>query len=1195
MIGATVDQYKIIKALENKIIYEVFLAQHIQTGSSFELHAISPNITMQGSYKEALKNETAGLIALEHPTIIAPLNLLEVEDRLYIVYPYEEAKSLKELYSGNTGQFPIDGLMRIFKDILRGIGYAHSEGYHHFALNLDAIVVNDDGDAKLRGFSKILFHALEEYIGKDDMLSYARYYSPERFNNPNTEDIRSNIFTLGAILYQMATNQPAIEGETVFRIEMAQADPDHRVIPADTLREDLPAGFSEMLTKALEKKPEKRFQNPIEFYQEIEKIESKKRSALFDNDFVKGFGSLDGDTLSNSEDLSSSSSSSFKIEDPFNQNSDFDLGFDFSREDADKQNQASQFDLDKTVKDSSFDPQLLSKGLIDPKPEMKLDSDPFSGDEPSGSVFGGGEDPFAALQSELSPADSEPASDFQQAENPFDSPVDANSDPFAFNMDSGPEPESLGGEQPQMPSFDFDMPSESDQPRPGIELTSSPHGADEMIIERNEAPLQPANSHFESDDGSFQFTAVPDTLSSDGMGFNDPIELNIPKEPEMPPMPSDDDMAAMPSVRRVEQKLQSSLKAANRPRMIGARAVRKKSKLAPVLSALALLAVIALAWFFYNQHTKNKEFDKIRTRIKAHIEERSMKSLNQGKDLVVQALRGSFSSRQIADLEGFQAVIDRALLNNAEEIEGLFDKAREYERQGKRLVDGEMDAFGRYLKIREIDPENQQAEQNMFRIRDLENNQVKKLIEEGDSIVALKKLRVLRNNFANPEIDEEYRVLLNILKQTKGTALESELLKQYKQKKYDALPAIVQQLRMIDPGTEFLKTNLPNMVEKMVKIGESYQEKQRFEKAESVYKAASALAPEDKKIKQKINSVKESANMVRVERAQSRLSDALAGTDLRKQKDAYTALQEIDPGNPMASSAEIAVQEKIDLLRAEADRIRVLGRFKEASEKYQQLYKITGSKDVKKLWLKYKSWTPPAGMVYIPGGRFKIGYNPDRKSRPAHYVTLSPYYVDKFEVTNGDFKAFVDANPQWAPGKISSDLHDANYLKHWKNGAPAPGTQYLPVTNISYYAAKAYARSKGKRLLTEAEWEVAAAGGTTNQKFWWGNSSSATKAVYNKYAKRSPAAVGSFPVNEYGIFEILGNVSEWVQDTYDEDFYKKSQNKKDPVSKAGHIHIHRGGSYKHLGREITVYQRFPEDPRRCAPYIGFRLAKDARN
>ena len=112
---------------------------------------------------------------------------------------------------------------------------------------------------------------------------------------------------------------------------------------------------------------------------------------------------------------------------------------------------------------------------------------------------------------------------------------------------------------------------------------------------------------------------------------------------------------------------------------------------------------------------------------------------------------------------------------------------------------------------------------------------------------------------------------------------------------------------------------------------------------------------------------------------------------------------------------------------------------------------------------------------------------------PVRTVHLSAFYMDKYEITNAEFKKFVDANPEWA----KDNFQDGFYLAPWKNNTYPIFQAKHPVTNIPWHAAMAYATWAGKRLPTEAEWEKAARGGLIGQDYPWGNTIDATKANYN--------------------------------------------------------------------------------------------------
>ncbi len=201
----------------------------------------------------------------------------------------------------------------------------------------------------------------------------------------------------------------------------------------------------------------------------------------------------------------------------------------------------------------------------------------------------------------------------------------------------------------------------------------------------------------------------------------------------------------------------------------------------------------------------------------------------------------------------------------------------------------------------------------------------------------------------------------------------------------------------------------------------------------------------------------------------------------------------------------------------------------------------------------------PEDMLPIPAGEFQIGNNSKRK-KLAHKVYVDAFYMDKYPVTNAQYKVFIDANPQWRkPLKrnernrtkkmllsILSKYHDGDYLKHWDGNNFPIGKADHPVTHVSWYAAMAYSQWAGKRLPTEAEWEKAGRGGLTGQKYPWGNTMDSNMVYCGKNVGET-TSVGKYPANNYGLQDIVGNVWEWCLDEYVPNFYS-SEPVKNPVA-----------------------------------------------
>ena len=163
-----------------------------------------------------------------------------------------------------------------------------------------------------------------------------------------------------------------------------------------------------------------------------------------------------------------------------------------------------------------------------------------------------------------------------------------------------------------------------------------------------------------------------------------------------------------------------------------------------------------------------------------------------------------------------------------------------------------------------------------------------------------------------------------------------------------------------------------------------------------------------------------------------------------------------------------------------------------------------------------------------------------------HTVYLEAFYIDKYPVTNNQYKTFIDANPQWHKHHIQKGYHNGNYLRHWKGNTYPNGEADHPVVNVSWYAAMAYAEWMEKRLPTEAEWERAARGGVEGKKYPWGDTIAPTLANYDwNVGEITP--VGNYPENGYGLHDVCGNVWEWCFDVYDADFYISAA-RQNPIS-----------------------------------------------
>ena len=227
-----------------------------------------------------------------------------------------------------------------------------------------------------------------------------------------------------------------------------------------------------------------------------------------------------------------------------------------------------------------------------------------------------------------------------------------------------------------------------------------------------------------------------------------------------------------------------------------------------------------------------------------------------------------------------------------------------------------------------------------------------------------------------------------------------------------------------------------------------------------------------------------------------------------------------------------------------------------------------------------------AVMIFIPAGKFLMGSPEGEGSddeHPPHEVFLNAFYIDKYEVTNAQYKLFTDATGH--PGSHLWNDEEYNHLDQ-------------PMVAATWRDAVAYAEWAGKRLPTEAEWEKSARG-TDSRKYPWGNEWDGSKCNYRAWVGDGHyriylALVGSFPdgASPYGVMDMAGNVLEWCADWYDKDYYSQSPpvNPKGPDT--GSSRVLRGGGADDNSYQLRCAHRDNEGPGTSGLYIGFRCVQD---
>ena len=242
--------------------------------------------------------------------------------------------------------------------------------------------------------------------------------------------------------------------------------------------------------------------------------------------------------------------------------------------------------------------------------------------------------------------------------------------------------------------------------------------------------------------------------------------------------------------------------------------------------------------------------------------------------------------------------------------------------------------------------------------------------------------------------------------------------------------------------------------------------------------------------------------------------------------------------------------------------------------------------------------------VFVEGGTFNMGSNNGEiDEKPVHRVTVSDFYIGKYEVTHGEYIEFLNALGVSSDGSYDRveyiDMDDSdcavghNGSNFYFKGSSYANEEETPVIEVTWYGAQAYCQWKGVRLPTEAEWEYAARGGRRRRGYNYSGSKNLNEVGwYEGNSGGKTHKVGTKRPNKLGIYDMSGNVWEWCSDWYDKDYYSRSSSNNPKGPSNGSFKVLHGGSCISNDINCRVTNRYGQGFSYSEKSSGFRLAKD---
>src|ERR671925_861396 len=260
-------RYRIVRKLGSGGMANVYLAEDEELGRRVAIKVLNERHANDDSFIERFRREAKNAAGLSHPNIVSIYDRGEAEGTYYIAMEYLDGRSLKELIVGR-GPAPVKTAIDYARQILAAVGFAHRHGIVHRDIKPHNVVVDADGRLKVTDFG-IARSGASQMTEVGSIIGTAQYLSPEQARGAPV-DQRSDVYSVGIVLYEMLTGKVPFTGDTPLEIAMKHLS--EVPVPPSELRDDVPDDLDLVVLRALAKDPEDRYQSAEEMDADLARV-----------------------------------------------------------------------------------------------------------------------------------------------------------------------------------------------------------------------------------------------------------------------------------------------------------------------------------------------------------------------------------------------------------------------------------------------------------------------------------------------------------------------------------------------------------------------------------------------------------------------------------------------------------------------------------------------------------------------------------------------------------------------------------------------------------------------------------------------------------------------------------------------------------------------------------------------------------